>query len=95
MKKEKFIENIMGSVLIILYSYFMLSMSLTGHLNLQAIISVFYLLYSGVHIAEYCFHRKAKEYSDLFLGILGFLMAGIVMFIYYSSYICLSIFYGI
>ena len=80
MKKEKFIENIMGSVLIILYSYFMLSMSLTGHLNLQAIISVFYLLYGGVHIAEYCFHRKEKEYSDLFLGILGFLMAGIVMF---------------
>lgn len=80
MKKEKFIENIMGSVLIILYSYFMLSMSLTGHLNLQAIISVFYLLYGGVHLAEYCFHRKEKEYSDLCLGILGCLMAGIIFF---------------
>ena len=64
MKKEKFIENIMGSFLILLYAYFMLSIGLTSHLNLQYMVSLFYLLYGLVHVAEFAFHRKEKEYSD-------------------------------
>ncbi len=80
MKKEKFIENIMGSFLILLYAYFMLSIGLTSHLNLQYMVSLFYLLYGLVHVAEFAFHRKEKEYSDILLGILGFVFAGLMFF---------------
>lgn len=80
MKKEKFLENIVGSFLIVLFGYFLLSLNEWCSIPFLYLVPLFYFLYSVVHFGMFFFHRKDQEYSDLFLGFVSLILGGIALF---------------
>ncbi len=71
MKKEKFLWDIVGAVLLLLYSSFLLLSPMFGIQEIKLFVAIFFAIYGSVHFIESITFWQAKEYSHLLLGVLG------------------------
>ena len=81
MKKEKFLENIIGAIIILFYGAILVGSKSLGLLTLQEGVSIFFALYGMVALGIYIFSKKDKNVLDLITGIIG-LLFGIGSFIF-------------
>lgn len=70
MKKYQDFSSVMGAIILLFYGV-ILSFSVITDLKWG--ISIFYLLYALTHAISFIFYRKEKEFSNLFLFIIGIL----------------------
>jgi len=80
MKKEKFLGNVIGAFLLVIYGSFLLCSSLISFQNIKWIVTIFFILYSISHLVTFIF-LKQKEYSSLFLCGEGILASVICVFL--------------
>lgn len=72
MKKEKFLENMIGAIVLILYSAILLSSSLTFPLPVKVIVPMLFFLYGLIHFVIFFLNKKEKQYFSLALGSISF-----------------------
>jgi len=80
MKKEKFLENVVISMIIIFYGAFVLLSSLIKFYDFGLMFSLFFFLYGILHLIAFKLNSEKKEYSNLLIGITSILFgAGAIL----------------